>query len=87
VANPYEMVYDTKRQVIGFWFQDPDKAKNRELVLMLMYQEGLPMDKTSLVRSGNYRVVPNKFDGNGGCFLMFGSAKAPGEAGVSTSRL
>jgi hypothetical protein len=87
MANPYEMVYNSKREVVGLWFQDPAKGKNRDLVLMLMYQEGLPAHKTRMIQSGNFRVVPNNFDNNGGCFVMFGSEKAPGERGVSASKL
>jgi hypothetical protein len=87
MANPYEMVYNSRREVVGLWFQDPGVANNKDLVLMLMYQEGLPMDKTRMIQSGNFRVVPNNFDNNGGCFVMFGSEKAPGEGGVSASRL
>jgi hypothetical protein len=87
MANPFEMVYNSKKEVIGLWLQDPEHGKNKDLILMLLYRIGLPMDKTIMFQSGNFRIVPNKFNNSGGCFVMFGKEKAPGEAGVSVVTL
>jgi tetratricopeptide (TPR) repeat protein len=69
----YEKVYDEGKRVIGLWFRDPEEAQNLEGKLqVLLSLEGLPIPS-------NTRVVPNTFDDQGGCFVMFESARAPGE--------
>lgn len=44
-------------------------------------REPISDDLIKMVVSQNYRVVPNDFDRQGGCFVMFGQAMAPGEEG------
>ena len=66
----YEHVVDPSGNVVGLWLPDPQDIDTRLPVLLSL--EGLPM-------TGRHRVVPNTHDGRGGCFVMFGSARAPGE--------
>jgi hypothetical protein len=74
----YALIRDQHRNVCGLWLKRTEDAKNRNLLSMLLQKENAD---ELLVRAlaGNYRTVPNDFDCNGGCFIMFGSAKAPGE--------
>ena len=34
---------------------------------------------SGLISQKEYRIVTNNYDSKGGCFIMFGIAKAPGE--------
>jgi hypothetical protein len=65
--------------VCGLWLQDPGLARKQERLVMLAVAESLPMDVYARIVDGDYRVVANTFDAAGGCFVMFGSAPAPGE--------
>jgi len=48
-------------------------------LLTLASMHSLPLDVYSAISKGDYRVVPNTFSDAGGCFVMLGSALAPGE--------
>jgi len=70
-------IKDKQGSVLGFWIKNSEEVKNRQAVEYYFTTMSFPL---SLLKKG-YRVVPNTFDGNfeGGCFLMLGSSKAPGE--------
>lgn len=78
-VGDYSLVKDTSGQVHGFWLASKADAENVHLLLALAFREGLPESTTVAVSAGDYRVVPNTYDAAGGCFIMFGSALAPGE--------
>ena len=84
----YSFVKDASGQVVGLWLRDTEKSKNRIVILTLLMQhkgrlaelrKPISDDLVNMASSGNYRVVPNNFDHQGGCFVMFGQALAPGE--------
>jgi tetratricopeptide (TPR) repeat protein len=58
--------------VCGLWFHDITGAKDENLVEALLAKHDIPWPKSM-------RIVPNRHDNAGGCFVMFDSAKAPGE--------
>ncbi len=84
----YSFVKDPSGQVVGLWLRDTQLSRNTmHLVTLLKKHQGhsaevrVPIgdDLIKMVISQNYRVVPNDFDRQGGCFVMFGQALAPGE--------
>ncbi|NQT71854.1 MAG: hypothetical protein HQ553_03670 [Chloroflexi bacterium] len=77
--SDYSMVRDKSGNVNGLWLRDPEAAQNRDLLSFLLIDESLPDELIAAVLAGSYRVVPNTFDNAGGCFVIFGSAPAPGE--------
>lgn len=75
----YSLVKDeTTGNIIGLWLRNPEDAQNRDLLSLLCAKHGLPLELLAEVLLGGYRVMPNTFDGAGGCFVMFGSAPTPG---------
>jgi uncharacterized membrane protein YhaH (DUF805 family) len=91
-------VHGTDKEIVGIWFQDPADA-NPEMIATAVeraYQHGNGRKSINEHRSGydnhddsyisNHRIVPNNFDHNGGCFVMFGSTLAPGEKAVSSAQ-
>jgi hypothetical protein len=86
----YSLVKDENGNVCGFWLQDPEEwlsdaegegAMKYLKLQMLIIKHHLPQEVFSTILDGNFRLVPNKVDNNGGKFLMFGSTIAPGESG------
>jgi general secretion pathway protein A len=75
-AAEHSLLRDKNGKVRGLWLPDSAGAKDRRSITAFLTEHGLP---TTLLRHG-YRVVPNKHDNTGGFFVMFGSARAPGEA-------
>lgn len=84
----YSLVMDEGSCVHGFWLHDArsflkdahaEGALKHVRLRMLVVKHNLPSSIYEDLMSDNYRVVPNSFDNKGGDFLMFGSAKAPGE--------
>ena len=71
----YSFVKDQGGNVCGIWVREPSNAQNLVFLTTLLLKHGHSTDTLT----GGYRVVPNSFDANGGCFVMFGSARAPGE--------
>jgi hypothetical protein len=71
----YSFVKDDGGGVHGIWLRDSSQAHNQVLLIMLLTKHGYP---TLPVARGT-RIVPNRFDGSGGVFVMFGSDPAPGE--------
>jgi hypothetical protein len=77
--------YDGK--VCGIWLKDPSNLDKPGLVEVLLVNGGAPQ-LLSDYTSKRYRKVPNNYDSKGGCFVMFGSEKAPGElADAEVSKL
>lgn len=71
----YAMVRSSQTHAVnGLWFQDPRQAQSSGLVEAVLAENEL----WDLV-SANRRLVANTFDRNGGVFVMFGGALAPGE--------
>jgi hypothetical protein len=73
----YSLVRDGNGQVCGLWLREEINAQdqNKLAALLALNGAGHLMEKS-------YRTVPNKADSNGGCFVVFGDAKAPGEQAV-----
>jgi hypothetical protein len=71
----YSFVKDNRGEVHGIWLRDTSQANNKSILIALMTKHGHSL--AGIARGT--RVVPNRFDGSGGCFVMFGSDKAPGE--------
>ena len=74
----YSFVKDQHGTACGLWLRDPsnlDKPGFVEVLLMKNNHSHLLNDYTNK----RYRKVSNNFDSSGGCFVMFGSVKAPGE--------
>jgi len=62
--------------VLGLWLADPKdaSAERKGFVETLLMKHGA----IKLVVAPR-RIVPNTFDAKGGCFVMFGNQRAPGE--------
>jgi len=89
----YTFVKGSDESIVGMWLRDPkvalDQTKTLELLIKHKY-ESLSNEFSPMIAgehaplglaaaTGRYRVVPNNFDDYGGCFVMFGTASAPGE--------
>lgn len=81
VADP-----DTK-EIHGMWLSPEYEmyAQTKARLEMMIVSESMPVEIFAPINSGSYRVVPNTVNKRGGVYVMFGTAKAPGE-GASTSR-
>ena len=74
----YSFVRDQDGVACGIWLHDPsalDRPGTVETLLMM----GGASDLLGPYLQRAYRKVPNKVDHQGGCFVMFGGVKAPGE--------
>lgn len=74
----YSFVKDQSGNICGMWLRDPSslqKPGSVEVLLTLNNCQHLLHEYLSK----SYRKVPNNFNSDGGCFIMFGSTKAPGE--------
>ena len=74
----YAFVKDQTGNVCGIWLHDPgalDKPGMVETLIMMNNQGHLLNDYLKK----RYRKVTTTYDTSGGCFVMFGSVKAPGE--------
>lgn len=65
--------------VIGIWVANPNDSNLRAHVEEFHASEGLPVELLTAFHEGQYRIVPNRLDQNGGAFLMFGRSLVPGE--------
>lgn len=75
----YSFVKDGSGNACGIWLRDPsalDKPGMVETLLMMNNHSHLLNDYLKK----RYRKVANTYDKAGGCFVMFGSVKAPGES-------
>lgn len=80
VGADYSMVEDPTGKVCGVWLRDPKAfLKNPNALEALAVTKDLGYDTFELIASKKYRIVPNDYDSKGGSFVMFGSARAPGE--------
>jgi len=79
IMAEYAMVRGNNEEVVGIWVKDKDLTKDTIGLQVLATKHHLPMDIFANLTHGNYRVVPNSYDNNGGYFLMFGKFPAPGE--------
>jgi hypothetical protein len=65
--------------VIGIWVANPNDSDLKARVEEFNTSEGLPVELLTAFHEGQYRIVPNRLDQNGGAFLMFGGSLVPGE--------
>ncbi|MEX2459131.1 MAG: hypothetical protein WD770_09110 [Actinomycetota bacterium] len=72
-SGDYSFVRDVSGSVTGIWLRDASQAQNQSLLMALLTKHGV--SPTALL--GGLRPVPNHRDG--GAFVMFGGARAPGE--------
>jgi hypothetical protein len=73
IKNPNDMLSDA----------DATGAMKYLKLQTLAIKHQLPEEVFSAILNGNFRLVSNTVDNNGGKFLMFGSYPAPGEKSVS----
>ena len=73
--SDFAFVKDQNGKVSGLWVKDRTDAEDRAYLITLFLRGGLAPDAIS----AGHRIVPNTVDSNGGCFVMLGSTKAPGE--------
>jgi len=78
------IIRDKSGGISGLWLRQADAAYNRDLLSMILIRFNAVEDTRFALLRGDYRVVPNTNDDQGGCFVMFGSAVAPGEAVLQT---
>jgi hypothetical protein len=71
----FAFVKDQNGKVSGIWVKNRADAEDQVYIMSLFVRGGLSTDTIA----GGYRIVPNTVDGNGGCFVMLGTVKVPGE--------
>lgn len=71
----FSFVKDQAGKVRGLWVRRPEDAQDQAYLMALFVRGGL----SSAEILAGFRVVTNKVDSNGGCFVMLGSSPAPGE--------
>lgn len=74
----YSFVNDDRGDICGLWLRDSNLTTSKNTISMLLIKHGADNLVESAL-SGNFRIVPNSYDEQGGVFVMFGSAPAPGE--------
>jgi hypothetical protein len=77
----FSFVKDPNGKIRGVWVNNPADAQDNAFIITLFLRGGLSTEDIA----GTFRVVHNKVDNKGGCFVMLGSALAPGEEGRSGS--
>lgn len=80
----YALVRDRDGNVTGLWLVNEAMVKP-QVMIMLLLKGGLTESQIKALPS-TYRVVPNKVDSKGGCFVMYGAACAPGEPGYGSPK-
>jgi hypothetical protein len=92
----YSFVKDPDGQILGLWIRDTELARSPIYITTLLKKHQgrlaeirMPIsdELIEIALSQNYRIVANGFDQQGGCFVMFGQASAPGEENKSESNL
>ena len=73
--SDFSFVNDASGKVRGLWVRRPEDAQDQVYLMTLFMRGGL----SSAEISAGFRLVTNKVDSNGGCFVMLGSTRAPGE--------
>jgi hypothetical protein len=71
----FSFVKDQHGKVSGVWVKNRADADDQVYIITLFLRGGLSTNAIS----GGHRIVPNNVDGNGGYFVMLGTARAPGE--------
>ena len=88
----YSFVRTSDGKVCGIWIRNPndmlsDADANGAMKFLKLQTlatiHQLPEEVFSAIINGNFRLVANTVDDNGGKFLMFGSYPAPGEQSSS----
>lgn len=79
----YYFVKGGPHGVCGIWVKRQADAENEVFLVTIFASNKLPPQ----LFDGGYRIAPNRYDANGGCFVMFGSTPAPGEPGGPTPTL
>jgi hypothetical protein len=74
----YSFVREGTGRVCGLWLKDPSCLDRPGLVEVIIMKENCQHLLTDYLGK-RYRKVPNYVNSDGGCFVMFGSVKAPGE--------
>lgn len=69
----YARVRTRDGEIVGLWFADTARARDRGLIEALLFREDL-----GHLLGTEHRVVPNTVDDKGGAFVMFGHHRAPG---------
>lgn len=73
----YSLVKDESGNVCGIWLKDPTNLDKTGYIETLLVKNCGHLLNDYLAK--RYRKVQNNYDSAGGCFVMFSSAKAPGE--------
>jgi len=72
-------IHNQYKELCGFWLKNPENAYNSTRMLMLVTSFQGTASQRLAAQLGNFRVVPNRVDNNGGVFVMFDGSPAPGE--------
>lgn len=84
----YAFIKDLQGQIVGLWLRNAEDSNNTAYIFALLKKHQGPLatvkkpindDLFHMLLSKNYRVVPNNYDKNGGCFVVIGDSSAPGE--------
>ena len=84
----YSFVKGPDGLVVGLWIRQAELTRTPAYIITLLKKHSGPLAQVrkpisdevlNMATAGNYRVVPNTLDRNGGCFVMFGQSLAPGE--------
>jgi hypothetical protein len=81
----YRLVRDENNEVCGIWLRNPEQAQDRELFAMLLTKHNAPDNLGAAVLAGDFRIVPNTHDAQGGLFVMFGSTPTLGDSSAQLS--
>lgn len=80
----HEVLYGDEGDVAGLWIKDKTLLDNEMFLRMCVAQEKIPGDAGLAafinVSEKDYRIVDNSSGSRGGCYVMMGSALAPGES-------
>jgi len=77
--SSYTIIKDPKGAVQGIWFKDSASVNDRKLIFMLLSKSGASSMVIEDAIAGCYRIVTNTKDPAGGCYVMLGDMRAPGE--------
>lgn len=75
IMSDFSFVKDQAGTVRGLWVRRPEDAQDQIYLMTLFLRGGVSSGEIS----AGFRVVTNRVDGNGGCFVMLGPVRAPGE--------
>jgi len=79
----YSYVKDEDGKVCGIWIKDVSAIDKPGMIEFVLTKESPELLNDYI--SKNYRKVANNYDSVGGCFIMFGSSRAPGEKSSTQS--